>query len=203
MQNWDYLVYKLYKMYEDKPGRKMLEIGPGVGVCSLSLKKMLDIDVTWLTVPDDEPQWNAWRSKLSLNLYKKYDIHIKEAAVETDQFDGEYDIIFMSQVMEHFIFNPVGTIRKLMTHLKEDGVMFISVPDIIYNNPKNVESYKEIPFYEDLSVREAVRRTMINSFTHYHEYSYEEALEVFDECGLQCVDSHTNLPIHHFILKRK
>lgn len=203
VQNWDYLVYKLYKMYEDKPGRKMLEIGPGVGVCSLSLKKMLDIDVTWLTVPDDEPQWNAWRSKLSLNLYKKYDIHIKEAAVETDQFDGEYDIIFMSQVMEHFIFNPVGTIRKLMTHLKEDGVMFISVPDIIYNNPKNVESYKEIPFYEDLSVREAVRRTMINSFTHYHEYSYEEALEVFDECGLQCVDSHTNLPIHHFILKRK
>jgi 2-polyprenyl-3-methyl-5-hydroxy-6-metoxy-1,4-benzoquinol methylase len=190
-------------MYEDKPGRKMLEIGPGVGVCSLSLKKMLDIDVTWLTVPDDEPQWNAWRSKSSLNLYKKYDIHIKEAAVETDQFDGEYDIIFMSQVMEHFIFNPVGTIRKLMTHLKEDGVMFISVPDIIYNNPKNVESYKEIPFYEDLSVREAVRRTMINSFTHYHEYSYEEALEVFDECGLQCVDSHTNLPIHHFILKRK
>lgn len=71
MQNWDYLVYKLYKMYEDKPGRKMLEIGPGVGVCSLSLKKMLDIDVTWLTVPDDEPQWNAWRSKSSLNLYKK------------------------------------------------------------------------------------------------------------------------------------
>ena len=66
-----------------------------------------------------------------------------------------------------------------------------------------MESYKEIPFYEDLSVREAVRRTMINSFTHYHEYSYEEALEVFDECGLQCVDSHTNLPIHHFILKRK
>lgn len=203
VQNWDYLVYKLYKMYEDKPGRKMLEIGPGVGVCSLSLKKMLDIDVTWLTVPDDEPQWNAWRSKSSLNLYKKYDIHIKEAAVETDQFDGEYDIIFMSQVMEHFFFNPVGTIRKLMTHLKEDGVMFISVPDITYNNPKNVESYKEIPFYEDLSVREAVRRTMINSFTHYHEYSYEEALEVFDECGLQCVDSHTNLPIHHFILKRK
>ena len=39
VENWDYLVYKLYKMYEDKPGRKMLEIGPGVGVCSLSLKK--------------------------------------------------------------------------------------------------------------------------------------------------------------------
>lgn len=167
------------------------------------LEKLLNLDITWLTVPDEEPQWNAWRSKSSLNLYKKYDIHIKEAFVETDDFDGKYDIIFMSQVMEHFIFNPVATIRKLMSHLNEDGILCISVPDIIYNNPKNVESYKEIPYFDDLSPKEVVRRNTINNFTHYHEYSYEEALELFDECGLKCVDSHTNLPIHHFILKKK
>ena len=53
----------------------------------------------------------------------------------------------MSQVMEHFIFNPVGTIRKLMSHLNEDGVMFISVPDIIYNYPKNVENYKKCEWH--------------------------------------------------------
>ena len=44
----------------------------------------------------------------------------------------------------HFIFNPVATIRKLMSHLNEDGIQCISVPDIIYNNPKNVESYCQI-----------------------------------------------------------
>lgn len=203
IQNWDYPLYKLYKMYKNEPQKKMLEIGPGIGVCSLSLKKLLDIDITWLTVPDEEPQWNAWRSSSSLNLYQKYDIHIKEAFVETEDFEGCYDIIFMSQVMEHFIFNPVGTIRKLMSHLNEDGVMFISVPDIIYNYPKNVDSYKEIPYFEDLSTREVIRRNMINSFTHYHEYSYDEALELFDECGLECIDSHTNMPIHHFILKKR
>lgn len=54
-----------------------------------------------------------------------------------------------------------------------------------------------------LSPKDVVRRTMINNFTHYHEYSYEEALELFDECGLKCIDSHTNLPIHHFILQKK
>lgn len=203
IQNWDYPVYKLYKMYANQPKKSLLEIGPGVGVCSLTLKKLLNLDITWLTVPDEEPQWNAWRSKSSLNLYKKYDIHIKEAFVETDDFDGKYDIIFMSQVMKHFIFNPVATIRKLMSHLNEDGILCISVPDIIYNNPKNVESYKEIPYFDDLSPKEVVRRNTINNFTHYHEYSYEEALELFDECGLKCVDSHTNLPIHHFILKKK
>ena len=203
IQNWDYPVYKLYKMYENQPKKSLLEIGPGVGVCSLTLKKLLNLDITWLTVPDEEPQWNAWRSKSSLNLYKKYDIHIKEAFVETDDFDGSYDIIFMSQVMEHFIFNPVATIRKLMSHLNEDGILCISVPDIIYNNPKNVESYKEIPYFDDLSPKDVVRRTMINNFTHYHEYSYEEALELFDECGLKCIDIYTNLPIHHFILQKK
>lgn len=98
IQNWDYPVYKLYKMYENQPKKSLLEIGPGVGVCSLTLKKLLNLDITWLTVPDEEPQWNAWRSKSSLNLYKKYDIHIKEAFVETDDFDGNYDIIFMSRL---------------------------------------------------------------------------------------------------------
>ena len=71
------------------------------------------------------------------------------------------------------VSNPDATIRKLMSHLNEDGILCISVPDIIYNNPKNVESYKEIPYFDDLSPKEVVRRTMINNFTHYHEYSYE------------------------------
>ena len=190
-------------MYKNQPKKSFLEIGPGVGVCSLTLKKILNLDINWLMIPDEEPQWNAWRNKSSQDIYEKYDIQIKEAFVEMDDFDGSYDIIFMSQVMEHFIFNPVPVIKKLMSHLNENGVMCISLPDIIYNNPKNVEHYKDIPFYDDLSPREVARRTIINSFTHYHEYSCEEALELFEECGLECIDCHTNLPIHHFILKKK
>ena len=202
IQNWDYQLLKLYEMYKDQPKKSYLEIGPGVGVLSLSLKKLLDVDVTWLTVPDEEAQWAAWRKKSSRELYRKYDIKIQEAYVELEDFDGEYDIILLSQVMEHFVFNPVGTIKKLMKHLKPDGTMFISLADIIYNNPPNVESYREMPYPEELRMREIQRRTIINSFTHFHEYSFDEAMSVFKDCGLKCVAHKSNLPIHHFVLKK-
>lgn len=203
IQNWDYLLCKAYEMYKDKPCQSLMEIGPGVGVLSLSLKKLIDINITWLMVPDEEAQWAAWRKESSLRLYEKYDIKIKEAYVETEDFDGMYDIIILSQVMEHFIFNPVATMKKLARHLNENGTMFVAVPDIIYNDPPNVESYKEIPFVEDLKTREIQRRTVINSYTHFHEYSFEEALDVFRDSGLECIASHSNLPIHHFVLKKK
>ncbi len=202
-QNWDYPLCRLLEMYNDKPKPTFLEIGPGIGVLSLTLKKQMDIDITWLNVPDEEPQWNAWRDQTSLNLFDKYNIHINEAYVETDDFDGSYDIIFMSQVIEHFVYNPVPTIKRLMTHLNDEGVMFISTCGIIYNTPKNVDSYKEIPYYQDISPREATRRRIVNGLTHFHEYEYKEGLELFEECGLECIDSHVNQPILHYILKKK
>lgn len=202
-QNWDYPFDWLVRHFKNQPAKKLLEVGPGIGVCSISLKKMLDFDITWLTIPEEEPVWNAWRNDSSLNIFKKYNIHIKETFVEEKDFEGTYDVILMSQVLEHFIFNPVPTIKRLVNHLSDDGILCISVPDTIYNDPKNVESYKDIPLYESLTVRERVVRTKVNNFTHFHEYSYDEALELFDECGLECIDSHTNLPIYHFILKKR
>ena len=83
-------------MYKDKPKQAYLEIGPGVGVFSLALKKLLDIDITWLNIPYEEKQWAEWRKKTSRELYGKYDIKIKEAYVELEDFDGEYDIILLS-----------------------------------------------------------------------------------------------------------
>lgn len=200
--NWDYLFCKACEMYKDKPHKSYLEVGPGVGVFSLSLKKLINIDVTWLMIPDEEAQWAVWRRESSLRLYKKYNIKIKEAYVETEDFDGMYDIIVLSHVMEHFVFNPVATIKKLVQHLNEDGTLLVSVPDILFN-PLNVENYKEIPYVEDLKKIEVQRRNLINSFTHFHEYSFEEALDVFKDSGLECIASHTNFPVHQFVLKKR
>ena len=202
IHNWDYQLHKIYEMYKDKPKQAYLEIGPGVGVFSLALKKLLDIDITWLNIPYEEKQWAEWRKKTSRELYGKYDIKIKEAYVELEDFDGEYDIILLSQVMEHFVFNPIGTIKKLVKHLKLDGTMFVSLPDIIYTVPPNVESYKEIPYPEELTKREIKRRILINDFAHFHEYSFNEAMSVFEECGLKCIAHKTNTPVYHFVLKK-
>ena len=57
--------------------------------------------------------------------------------------------------MEHFVFNPVNTFKKLATLLSDNGYIFCSVPEerIHYN----VQNYREIPYPEQLSQQERQR----------------------------------------------
>lgn len=199
---WDVPYSLIYQQYRNKSKISYLEIGPGIGTMSLGLKKLLDIDVTWITIPNEEALWSEWKRKSALSLIKnKYNIHIKEGFIETDKFEGQYDIIVMAQVMEHLIFNPVNTFKKLAGLVKEDGFIFVSVPEDIKHY--NVESYKDIPYPFELTEEERVRRTKINNFGHFHEYSYEEAMSVFEESNLECVIHVMTTPIHHFMLRKK
>lgn len=197
---WDIPYMCIHKLYKKKPGATYLEIGAGIGILSLSLKKLLDIDVTWVTIPDEESLWGEWRRKSSQEILKKYDIKTIPGFIETDSFTGFYDIIVLAQVMEHLIFNPVNTFKKLARLVKDDGYIFVSVPyEIIHHN---VESYRDMPYPEQLSVEERQRRNAINNYGHFHEYSYQEAIDVFRESGLECIGYKWTLPIHHFMLRK-
>lgn len=197
---WDVLYMFIYAAYKKRSSTKYLEVGPGYGIMSLSLKKLLDLDITWMVIPakDDVRDYN--KKALSEQLRTKYDIRTVEGYLETDNFDGCYDIIVMAQVMEHLVCNPVGSFRKLRNLLADDGRMFIAVPEDIKWH--QVESYKEMPYADAINAAEYQRRNIINEYAHFHEYTYEEAMEVFEESGLACVEHIWSPPIHHFVLKK-
>lgn len=46
-----------------------------------------------------------------------------------DDIDGQYDVIIVNHVIEHFT-DFLSDIKKLKSHLKEDGIMYVAVPDI-------------------------------------------------------------------------
>ena len=160
------------------------------------------------------------RSKLSYDEWKCIKSKkIRGKNVITDFFEGYLGLIKIEQVTEPQIweFNgekidvcnsglkwlsilPENDFYCITAMLNEKNEILLWYIDMIADKGTDEDG---IPYFDDLSPKEVVRRNMINNFTHYHEYSYEEALELFDECGLKCVDSHTNLPIHHFILKKK
>lgn len=217
---WDVpyrIIYDLYKkVYErlddldvcisvnnthvNKP--KYLEIGPGIGVMSLSLKKLLDIDLTWVVIPDTESRWSELKRDSSKQIMEKYNINIVEGYIETDNFShiGKYDVIVLAQVMEHLIFNPVNTFKKLADLMEDGGRIFVSVPEEVFRY--NVQNYHEMPWPDELLPEERERRKLINAFGHFHEYSYAEALEVFQESGLECIFHKWTHPIHHFMLRK-
>ena len=203
---WDMPYMFISKLYKNSINTKYLEVGPGIGIMSLSLKKIIDIDETWISIPKEEKLWAEWRKPESIKLIKdKYHIDIIEGYIETDKFDNsldeQFDIIVLAQVMEHFIFNPVNTLKKLAKMLKKNGRMFISVPEEIKRY--NVSSYRDMPYPEDLSENERIRRYRINNFGHFQEYTYQEAVSAFEDAGLECVIHCFNSPIHHFMLERK
>lgn len=200
---WDVPLMWIYGIYKNLPNTKYLEVGPGNGVMSLTLKKIMKISVTWICIPDEESLWGEIKRETFREVIENNQIQIKEGYIELDSFEGEeeYDIIVLAQVMEHFIFNPVGTLRKLAKLLKMDGLFFISVPE--EHKHYNVDSYKDMPSPSDLSSEEIERRTKINNFGHFREYSYDEAIELFDDAGLECVDYQYTPCIHHYMLRKR
>ena len=197
---WDVPYMLIYSMYKKKSATKYLEVGPGYGIMSFSLKKLLDIDVTWLVIPSKDDMRDHNKKELSNQLRTRYNIKTIEGYLETDSFHGQYDIIVMAQVMEHFVCNPVGSLRKLRNLLVDDGCIFISVPE--ETKWFQVESYKEMPYADVISSNEYQRRNIINEYAHFHEYTYQEAVEAFEESGLICVEHVWSAPIHHFVLKK-
>ena len=57
-----------------------------------------------------------------------------------------------------------------------------------------------MPYPNELSSKEQEERSMINEMHHFREYSKEEALEVFEEVGLECILYTEG---NHFILQKK
>ena len=144
--------------------------------------------------------WKEVKNETTKNIIKKYDIKTILGAIETDTFYGEWDIICLTQVMEHFVFNPVNSFIKLKNILKENGYIFVSVPEDIKHY--NVDSYRDMPYPHEMTKEEQKRRIIIKDFGHFHEYSYAEALDVFHEAGLECVFHKWTPPIHHFMLRK-
>lgn len=203
---WDVLYMSIHRLALPRKHIDYLEVGPGTGIMSFSLKIMLGqkVAIDWLDVPVEKPEdfWQENSGAYFKSLLEKYDVHQYLAYVELDQplpvANKKYDCIVLAQVMEHLIFNPVSTFWKLSNLLTDHGMIYVAVP----HDHKffNVRSWKEMPEAKDLSEEQRRRRIAINEYGHFHEYTYEQAVEVFEAAGLEVVYYRWNDPIHFFML---
>lgn len=70
------------------------------------------------------------RALFGINNYGLDILNLQLESIEFNNIDlGEkYDLIYLNQVFEH-LYNPVGLLKYLLTHLKDDGRVFIAVPN--------------------------------------------------------------------------
>lgn len=177
----------------------MLEIGAGQGLFSLTVHKLNPaIDIRWLMYNYDEKSEKAVSRKYTAypdRLFKTYDGLIEDPSYE---IEDKFDIIVMTEVMEHFVTNPVNTLKKIKNMLKEDGYLYLSTPNwghlTIYDN------YRELPEWTGLNDY----RNMSVGTGHVYQYSKLELFEIFEESGLEikeyAVSDHNN---HNIAAVRK
>ncbi len=146
----------------------ILEIGCGTGAFGFEIKKKKDI-IIWGVEPN---------LKASLIAKKQLDYVINSTFDENTDFNNlKFDCIVFNDVLEHIAY-PLETIEIAKKHLKPNGVIVSSIPNVYYywNFLQNIlyEDWK----YEDAGIMDK---------THLRFFSSKSIVRMFEESGAEII----------------
>lgn len=123
-------------------------------------------------------------------FFKQNKIKFEKKNLETDEITGSYDIILLTDVLEHFNYNPLPVMQKLR---KVGRSIIISTPareaDFVMPETAKYKDYinwKQIPYFKKGEYR------FIDS--HHHTYTFWELKELLKESGWN-FDDYIYLPM--------
>lgn len=203
--NWIYLWDK--KILDQNKNADVLEIGPGFGLMSTILLKMYpNIHLDWLLLGDKEKCLLDDTSLYSAELKKiklKYDnrINVFYDYLERDDcsITKKYHLIILTEVFEHFVLNPVNTLRKLSDALEYGGRIVLSTPN--WGPAYKYKNWKDMPLSSEVEKEQYLDMLKVG---HAYQYSKEELFDIFERVGLvveeyKISDSNN----HNLLLKKK
>lgn len=188
--------------------QKVLEIDPGYGLISaVLLKEFPNARIDWILFGKQNSSLLEQKNEgyvRGLNKIKeKYSGQIKEiwGQIEREQFcieEGDYDLIIMTEVFEHFVLNPIVTLIKLREALAEDGSIVFTTPN--WGHVHIYEQWQDLPSEENVDDE---RYQLLTKCGHTYQYNKGELDEIFMRSGLKIMEykiSDSNN--HNYILKR-
>lgn len=152
---------------------RMLDIGSGYGTLALFCAKLTGATVACLDIESH---------RMDSSVMSRNGVTIREGNIETEDLDwaGTVNGIVMTEVLEHFNFDPVPTMRKVADALVPDGRLFLSTPDAaswgrVEDGPAS---------YRDLLAPDPDAET---EDRHIYQFSEAEVREVLAESGFRVV----------------
>lgn len=165
---------------------KILEIGSYLGIVSISLSKL-----GFQVVAADLPIFMS-NSNLK-NKYLKYSID--SVAIDLKDplpfNDNSFNCIVLCETLEHLNFNPIPVILEIRRILKDDGYLYMSLPNItrmenriklLFGNPINNsidEYFAQLDTSRNFSVG-----------LHWREYTKSELIYLIDRIGFKFVSHY-------------
>lgn len=180
---WRHLPEWLYEL-KGKKINNVLDVGCAYGTLSIFAKKVLNSNIYCTDFTD---------RYLSKQLIKKYNFNFAINNIEKDPFPWniKFDLVILTEVIEHFNFNPVPTLKKIASQLRKGGYLFLSTPDAKeWGKAKYYQNIKDIP---ELNFEDA----LIDD--HVYQYELDELESVLKASGfsIKKVDYSSGMNLRH------
>lgn len=149
---------------------RIIDIGAGYGALAVFASMATPATVTCM---DIDP------GRITVPLAAAHSLEVVEANVETTEIPAPpYDGAVMTEVIEHFNFAPVPTMRRVCDALTPDGRLFLSTPDAGSwgRVPDSYDHWRDMP---------AVDPTVTTEDRHIYQFTEPELTEVLTEAGFE------------------
>lgn len=157
----------LFSFLPDGNGKKLLDVGCGIGTMSLELKKR-GFNVTGIDF-----------SKVGVDKCLEKGIDARLCNVDKDglAFDDKYfDVIWAGDIIEH-VFDPIFLLEEINRVLKDDGYLLATVPNDFF-----LKRRWRI-FIKGKSIQSGVYRKL-RQCKHHTFFSWELLLYMLNEANL-------------------
>lgn len=185
--HWAYIWEKeTIKMYGYQ---SILEIGPGHGLMSLVLLNQFEkIHLDWLLLGSAQEgkrleDSETWYDQSLKKVKAEFVDRVQEYyyILERDELpDKKYELIILTEVFEHFVVNPVNTMKKLVEKLELNGRIILTTPN--WGHLPIYRTWEDMPDSRNISEE---RYHQLLKCGHVYQYSKEELIVIFSRVGLE------------------
>ena len=169
---WLHIAKWIYEQRDHDHARKCLDIGCAYGTLALYCRRVLGCQ-TYCT--DLIPNY----MNPSLAASNGFVFQVNNIELDPFPWKTSFDLILLTELIEHFNFHPVPTLEKIRGLLAPGGRLYISTPDALrWGREGHYPTYRSMP----LPTRET-------PYVDRHVYLYDEAevREIVDAAGLRVV----------------
>jgi len=168
-------------------GANILEIGPFLGVVSISLKKC-GFAVTALDIPE------FYNSPSLRKLFENNDIPFSGVNLRKNILPYEanaFDAVVICEVIEHLNFNPLPLLKEINRVLKKDGYIYVGMPNqaSFDNRLKLLKGMSIHNPIEDFLKQLDKKENMIVGL-HWREYTMSETVELLGKMGFETIKKY-------------
>jgi len=157
-----------------------LDIGCGYATLSLFCQKIFNCSVTGTFLKTQGDYLNSEHLR-ALSTKKMMTFHAHDIELDsTDHWKHSFDIILLTEVMEHLNYNPVPTLRKIREMLAANGRLYISTPDrnTWGRKTKYFQLWKDMP-----NPSQNIPRISEDGSVHIYHYTKEELEKIAELAG--------------------